>query len=612
MAGESIADHGIIGDGRSVALVSRTGAIRWLCWPRFDSPSVFGELLDPEGGVFSIRPAGEGWEPEQTYIPLTNVLQTQWRRGSAALRVIDFMPALDEEKKGETLRPENALVRLVECTGGQVEVEVNYRPRPDYGRRPAVLRPRGKLGVCVSAGRAHLTLSCDRSLDLHEGRARFTLRSGDRASFVLSYDSEAPAVIPPPQLARDTFFATVSWWRRWARRARYQGPYRDEVIRSALTVKLLNFAPSGAIIAAPTTSLPERLGGDLNWDYRFCWTRDASMTVRALHSLGYEEEVDAFVSWMLHATALTRPEMGVLYDVWGRLPAKEEVLDHWSGYKGSRPVRLRNGASEQLQLDSYGEVIDAIIQYVRAGGTLDGETGRMLSDFGAFVCRHWEHPDSGIWEPRGEPRHYTHSKVLSWVALDRLIELHDRFGLRRMPIDRFRMNRDLLCASIREHGWNEQLQSYTQTYGGATADASLLLLSWYGFEDARAHRMRSTAQAIVERLSPGPGLLYRYEQSRVDGEGAFLICSFWLAELLARGAGSLPSARALFDVAVRYASPLGLMSEEVEPQSGEALGNYPQAFSHIGLVGAALAFEERATEERERGRTAGWPAEAPR
>lgn len=586
-----IGDWAAVGDGRSLALIARDGSVDWLCWPRVDSPSVFGALLDPEAGHWAIRPLGD-FRPARAYLPRTNLLCTRWEGDAAVLEVRDWMPAAAEAEKRAALWPENALLRQVRCERGSADVAVEFRPRPGYGQPPR--EEPGPPGLRRFPARGGLlTLASDGALPPGAERWTETLRAGETRTWLLTWATEAPAVLPPPAgFAAASWKTSARWWRDWCARLRYDGPWRALVERSALAVKLLTFAPSGAIVAAGTTSLPERIGGDLNWDYRYCWVRDAALTVRALLSLGYRPEAEAFVSWMLHTTRLTRPEMRVLYDVYGRPPPPERTLP-WHGFRGSRPVRLHNAAADQLQLDAYGEVIDAVTMLAREGLVLDGETARMLLDFGRFVCTNWERPDSGIWEPRGAPRHHTHSKVLCWVALERLLELQDRGLLRRREAARFRENADRLARTVREAGWNERLGSYVQTLGGATLDASSLLFGWYGFEDPGGARMRATAARLRERLSPAPGLLYRYEQSLDAGEGAFLICSFWLAEHLARGGGSLAEAEAVFARAAACASDVGLLAEEVEPATGEALGNYPQAFSHIGLISAAQAIEAR-------------------
>ncbi|HYX91824.1 MAG TPA: glycoside hydrolase family 15 protein [Myxococcaceae bacterium] len=594
-----IAEYGIIGDGRSAALVSRRGAIDWLCWPRFDSPSLFGALLDPEGGTWALAPAGVA-QARRRYLRYTNVLFTRWHASEGDLDVHEWMPVATEEEKRRQLWPEHAVIRAATCTRGSVELAMRLDPRPDYGRRPTRLRQHHALGLRAEAPGALLTLQTNRPLEqIGADRWRARLEAGQSLVLVLTLSTEAPAVLPPPEpFARATLESSIRWCRAWASRAQYDGPYREMVVRSALAVKLLTYAPSGAIVAAPTTSLPERMGGDMNWDYRFCWVRDSALTIRALLSLGYEEEAEAFVSWLLHTTRLTRPEMGVLYDVYGRPPRREEVLEHWSGFGRSRPVRLHNAASEQLQLDSYGEVIDAVTQLVRAGWRFDGEVTRMLRDFGEFVCRNWMLPDRGIWEEREAPQHFTHSKALCWVALERLLELSGQYGLRGLPRKEFEENRDQLRSAIEGSGWNGRLGSYVRTLGGEALDASVLLLGWYGFERPNSSRMRDTVRTLQRGLSAGPGLIYRAEWSPVFfREGAFVICSFWLAEVLARGAGTLAEAEWVFQRAAAYANDLGLLAEEVEPATGEALGNFPQAFSHVGLIGAACSLEERRREE---------------
>lgn len=583
--------------------MSKHGSLDWLCWPRFDSPSLFAGLLDDvRGGHWSIRPLGN-YRSSQRYLRDTNVLTTRFVQPGGELVLIDLMPVATEEEAARTLLPESELLRRVQCLSGSVEVEVELRPKPGYGLASFRVVHRGALGCRFESGSHAFLLRSTPGITLGASRdaatSIFRLEEGDVVDFSLSFSSEAPAHIPMlPRHADESLTRTVTFWRDFVGICSNRGVYRDELVRSLLTLKLLAFAPSGAIVAAPTTSLPERLGGDLNWDYRYCWLRDAAFTVRALLGLNYSEEAEAFVSWMLHSTRLTRPEVRVLYDVYGRLPKHERELDHLRGYAESRPVRIRNAASTQLQLDTYGEVIDSLALLVRNGGPhLDHETQSMLGDFGRFVCHNWPRPDSGIWEPRDEPRPYTHSRLMCWTALDRILELHELDLLHTLDAERFAMNRAMLGEELRKHAWNEELQSYVDVCGGDRVDASLLLLAWHGFERPDSARMRSTAQLIRERLGCGPGLLYRYERSLVDREGAFGICSFWMAEYLARGGGTLEEAQSWFEAMLRYANELGLFAEEIDPRTGEALGNFPQAFTHVGLIGAALALEERAARE---------------
>ncbi|HEU0035545.1 MAG TPA: glycoside hydrolase family 15 protein [Kofleriaceae bacterium] len=592
----AIQDHAAIGDGRSVALVARDGTIDWLCWPRVESPAVFASLLDPErGGAWSIGPTTAA-RVSRRYLPDTNVLETRHDTASGTLVVTDAMTVASEDVKRREPLPDHELLRIVACTAGEVDVVVRYAPKPDYGRARVRLTAT-RLGLRLAHGSELYTLRGDRPLAIEgdTASARFTLAAGDRVAFSLCYDAHQPALLVPlgthavARMAR-----TTRWWQDWIADLAYDGTYRDAVARSMLAVKLLSFAPSGAIIAAPTTSLPETIGGDRNWDYRFCWLRDAAMTANAALSVGYTAEASAFCDWLLHTTRLTRPELRILYDVYGNLPSDERELP-LAGYRGSRPVRERNAAATQLQLDCYGEVIDACYQNVLHGRVVDRETEAMLADFGRFVCTHWQLPDRGIWESRGAPRHYTVSKVLCWVALDRLIRIAER-GCRRLPVRELAAHRDRIAAAIHDHGWNPRLASYTTTFDDDTVDASLLLLGWYGFERPDAPRMRSTWQRLRARLAAGPGLLYRYE-SVVGREGAFAICGLWAAELLARGMGTTGEARAWLDAILGYANDVGLLGEEIDPATGDALGNFPQAYSHVGVINAALALAGRALRQ---------------
>jgi len=440
-----IGDYAVIGNCRSAALVGRNGALDWLCLPRFDSPSVFGALLDAgRGGRFQICPS-DAYRTERRYIPDTNVLETTFHTPSGVCRLLDLMPLTAPEMDSRALRPEHEVLRAIEGVSGSVRLNIVYEPRPDYARQRPRLRTRGRLGLWCAAGPGALTLLSDVPLsvapDGASARGSVTVEAGAWRSLSLAYAETAPAVIAPlGRAAQARIEQTVRWWQLWAARCRYAGPYRAAVVRSALTLKLMSYAPSGAIIAAPTTSLPERIGGERNWDYRYCWLRDASFTLRALLGLGYHEEGESFLGWMMHATSLTWPELQVVYDVFGRMRLPERELKHLDGYAGSRPVRIGNDAHGQLQLDVYGEVIDAVARYVEAGGAMDGETARMLTSLGETVCRRWREPDEGIWEVRGGRAQHTHSKVLCWVALDRLIALYES-GRLTAPVARFRQER---------------------------------------------------------------------------------------------------------------------------------------------------------------------------
>jgi GH15 family glucan-1,4-alpha-glucosidase len=501
-----IQDYAIIGSGHSAALISKRRSLDWLCWPRFDSRSIFGAIFDAKiGGYWSIRPAGD-FEIGRRYIDNTNVLETTFSASSGKMVVVDFMPVTSEEEKKRRLWPEHEIIRQIHCQEGEISVLVDFNPRPDYGRVTPLIRDSGKLGWRIHVGTSLLNLRSDIELAPNNDgglSGTLTLKRGDVATFSLTFSEEGPAVLPAlGDLIGEKVKLTIDWWQRWAARAKYEGPYRKQVIRSALLLALLSFAPSGALVAAPTTSLPEHIGGDLNWDYRFCWLRDTALAVRSLFALGYDGDAEAFVSWLLHATRLTRPRLDTLYDVYGKIIGPEKTLAHLSGYADSRPVRLGNAASEQLQLDSYGEVIEAVSHFFPGETEIDRETQKMLRQYGEYVCRHWCEPDNGMWESRGAPKHYTESKLLCWVALDRLIELGKRGRLKYLPLERLTQTRERIRNEINQRGWNQKLHAYTQTLGGETLDANALLLAIYGFEDATSERMRKTHELLREKLSP--------------------------------------------------------------------------------------------------------------
>jgi GH15 family glucan-1,4-alpha-glucosidase len=584
----------MIGDCRSAALVSRGGSIDWLCLPRFDSPSIFGALLDPaRGGRCVFRPR-ERFETTRRYVPDTNVLETTFTTDRGRLRLTDLFPVASEEDKRHQLGPGHELLRAVECVEGTVEVEFVCEPRPRYGL--VTLRPaaRGRLGFCYQHGADALHVTSDLALTSPGTgwlRAVERMARGDRRYVSLAYAHGEPAVMPAlGGAAARRITQTIDWWRAWTARCRYDGPAREAVVRSALALKLMTYAPSGAMVAAPTTSLPEAIGGELNWDYRYCWLRDASLTLRALMGLGYGDEARAFLSWTLHSTALSRPELRVLYDVYGETRLQERVLTHLAGYRDSRPVRTGNAAGDQLQLDTYGEVVDGVFEYVRRGGQLDRTTARLLRDLGETVCRRWREPDEGIWEIRGGRRHHTYSKAMCWVTLDRLIRLH-RAGHIAGAVDRFVVERDAIRAAVEAKGYNERLQSYVSVFGGQDVDASLLLLGRFGYVEPAAPRMRATADRIREQLTVHD-LVYRYLGP--DGhpaEGAFGIASFWAVDCRARQ-GDIDGASEAFTRLCAMANDVGLFGEEIDPVTGEHLGNFPQAFTHVGLIDAALTLAE--------------------
>jgi GH15 family glucan-1,4-alpha-glucosidase len=595
----SIADYGVIGDCRSAALVSRDGSIDWLCWPRFDSPSVFAAILDQErGGYWSISPTADRTTARR-YFPDSNVLETKFKTHSGEAVLTDLMPVRDSVPP--SMVPDHEIIRRLACNSGEMEFEVAFVPRPYYGQKSAVIRPLGKFGLRMESNGGVFWLRSNISFHIndedHSAFARIPLRAGETILFSLSYARESPAVLAALEQIPQRIDACIEWWQGWARSARYDGEFRDEVIRSALALKLLTFAPSGAIIAAPTTSLPERIGGNLNWDYRFCWVRDSSLTIRALLELGYWQEATAFLDWLLHATHLTQPELRILYTVYGNPPLKERESPVLRGHRGSAPVRIGNAARDQLQLDVYGEVVDAAAQYAFHGGYLDSEMQKVLIGLGKYVAEHWDQPDEGIWEPRTGRRNHTHSRLLCWATLDRLISLSEQGKLARAPLDKLKPQCDAVRRQIENRGWNDNIQSYVSELDGNQLDSSLLLMSWYGFEKPDSPRMRSTYRAIRERLGTPEGLLYRSES--LPAEGTFAICSFWEAEYLALGGGSIQQTRDLMNVFSMHQNDLGLYGEEIDATTGEALGNFPQAFTHVGFIGAALSLDQREKGEQQ-------------
>jgi len=594
-----IADYAAIGDGRSVALVSRAGAIEWLCLPHFSAPSVFAAILDRDGGgVFAIVPE-EACTSTRRYVDDTNVLETTFRTSTGVVRVTDFMPMPADAQR---LEPMREVLRIVEGIEGSVAIRVIIDPRPDYGRGRTRSRRAGANGWRWTWGNELLTLETDAQLP-KSFDTPITIAAGSKYSFSLCYAKGDIGCSPPLGAASDRRLAsTLAWWTQWSGRCSYEGPYRSEVIRSALALKLMTYTLSGGVIAAPTTSLPETLGGNRNWDYRYCWMRDAALTMRAFTGLGFMAEARAFFAWLVHTTRLTRPKLQVLYDIHGRTDVPECELSHWEGYARSKPVRIGSGAATQLQLDTYGGVLSAALDFVRSGGQVQADEARVLTGFGRSVLELWEQPDNGIWEIRGGCRHYTLSKVWCWVALDCLLELQQR-GIVKIDTARVEAGRAAIAAVIESRGFNTKLSSYAQTLDGDRVDASLLLMACLGYKDPNDPRMRGTYDHIRERLGRN-GLLYRYE-SDVDGlppgEGAFGICSFWAVDYLV-GRGDVDAGRQQFEHMLSLANDVGLFAEEIDPEDGSQLGNFPQAFTHVGVIFAALSFARAERRRKESAR----------
>jgi GH15 family glucan-1,4-alpha-glucosidase len=602
-----IGDYGIIGDCRSAALVSKYGSLDWLCWPWFDSPSIFAAILDVDkGGFWRIAPAGD-FTSCRRYLPATNVLETEFRTSTGVLRLTDCMPVYDAAYEKQHFLPDREVLRVVECVSGEVTLDGVYFPAPKFGDCALRWKTTKALGIRTEFRGGTLWMRSDLDWQLKEGHAscNTVLRSGERRYCSLVFMEHGPAVLSPlGKVSDDALQQTAKWWEGWSAKCEYQGPFREEVLRSALALKLLNFAPSGAIVAAPTTSLPERIGGSLNWDYRYCWLRDASMTVAALFGLGYHDEAEAFIEWLLHSTNARHPRLNVMYTLYGRVTPKEWEVSSWSGYRSSRPVRVGNGARRQLQLDIYGEVIAAAAQLDEFNKSMDGASARIVRGVGDYVRHHWEDPDKGIWEPRVGDQHHTHSKLMCWVAMDTLLRLRKSGLLRKLDYDTVKRARDEIRIQIEEFGWNEEKQSYTAIFSGEDVDASLLLLAKHGFEAADSPRMKSTYRRIKQELGAGPGLMYRYRDGLSPGEGAFGICCFWATEYLALGGGTIEEAEEEFRQVLQYQNDLGLFGEEIDPSSGQVLGNFPQGFTHVGLINTALTLAERKAKADDRERVA--------
>ena len=589
-----IGDYAVIGDCRSAALISSSGSLDWLCWPQFDSPAIFAALLDPDIGGHWFIGSNQSLRTERAYVQDSNVLETRFICHGGRATLTDLMPVYSEQFKQRNLVPDHQLIRELRCTDGQVEMSVEFHPRRYYGSAPVKVRAVGSLGLRVDIGRGAYWLRSSVPLVSHGDRATtsLALKQGDVAQFSLTYSEEAPAVLPLLDGSiRRAIDDSVSWWQRWISRCSYDGPYQDAVRRSALALKLLTYAPSGAIVAAPTTSLPEIIGDTLNWDYRYCWLRDASLTIRALLECGYAEESESFMTWLLHATRMTQPELRVLYTVFGEIAPREKELGNLNGYCGSRPVRIGNAAHDQVQLDVYGEVIGAAAEFAQHGNRFDRSMQKALTGFGKYVARNWNQPDAGIWEPRGTRVHHTHSRLMCWTTLDRLLALNEKGVIEEMPRDWFTRERDRIRVQIESRAWNETLQSYVSVLDGDQMDATLLRLAWYGFEHPDSTRMRNTYRRVSEQLGAGNSLFYRYK--RQPPEGAFGLCGFWAVEHLALCEETLQQAQNAFQQILTYRNDVGLYAEETDPLKTEALGNFPQGFTHVGLISAALTLAER-------------------
>jgi len=584
-----ISDYALIGDTRTGALCSSAGSIDWMCVPYFDSEPIFGTLIDAaHGGRFTVTPV-DVRESSRRYRDASAVLETTWRTSSGELRLTEGMVT---DVSGRLL-PQVILVRRIQCTGGTASIRVHFDPRHGLPGTPP--RTHMVAGALASTwGSLAVTLQSSSDLDLATGRdLSVDLARGEDLTLVMTVADRGPAVLTPPSIALELLESTDKWWREWAEDCRFQGSFGSNVIRSLITLRLLTFSPSGAPVAALTTSLPEHLGGTRNWDYRYSWPRDASIGLGAFLAIGKEDEAHSFMHWLLHASRLSRPHLEVLYTLYGKNSGGETEIPEVSGYADSRPVRVGNAASTQHQLDVYGWVLDAAWLLSRNGRQLHGETWRALSSFADFVATNWARPDAGIWEVRGRQAHYVHSKLMAWVALDRALRIAKTRRVSSRRVRSWSNERTKLAADIRDKGFDADRGSYRRSYDADDLDAALLILPILDFEDVASGRVAGTVDTISRGLSAGDGLLYRYlpETDGLHGrEGAFLPCSFWLVQALAR-LGRRDEAAGLFERLLGLANDVGLFSEEIDPATGELLGNFPQAFTHATLIQAALALD---------------------
>jgi GH15 family glucan-1,4-alpha-glucosidase len=596
-----IADYALLSDCKSAALVSRDGSVDWLCFPRFDSPSVFGRLLDDHAGHWSIRPTGSA-EVERRYVDDTMLLETTFRTPDGAVALLDAL-AVGRNERGHELGAEapSVLMRRLTGLGGDVELELEYAPRPEYGLIYPILNSVDG-GISGHGGADVLALSSSVPIEIDEsvGRARFTVHSGETVTFALGYatSSEEPPSLWAPDVVAARIDDTTEAWHTWSDlHQSYDGPWRELVHHSGRVLCALTYYPTGAICAAATTSLPETPGGERNWDYRFSWVRDASFTLQALWVAACPDEADRFFDFMSRAAASQMrrgDDLQIMFGIGGEHDLTERELPHLTGWRGSAPVRVGNGAWSQRQLDVYGELLDAAFRLPDQLDRLQPATKEFLADLADTAAARWQEQDQGIWEIRGEPRDFLYSKLMCWVALDRAIALADRLGARDR-VDDWKRAREQIADAILTKGWNEQVGAFTQSFGSGDLDASSLMLPIVGFLPPDDPRVLATIDATADQLTDDRGLVYRYlAHDGLDGEeGSFLLCTFWLAHALAL-AGEVDRATETFERAIAYANDVGLLAEEVDPATGELLGNFPQAFSHIGLVNAAWAISEAA------------------
>ncbi|MEP6598989.1 MAG: glycoside hydrolase family 15 protein [Actinomycetota bacterium] len=609
MSSTPIADHALLSDRHSSALVDSAGSVEWLSFPRFDSPSVFGRLLGADAGYWQIQPVGE-WRSARKYADRTLVLETTFTAAAGTIVLTDLL-ATGPDNGGHRLGRDvpHLLVRRVACTAGEVQIAIDYQPRPEYGLIVPLLNAIDG-GVTARGGAEWLVLSSPAQLDLARGQAsgRTSLRAGDTVHLGLHRSTlqETPARIWTQRELSDHVDATIAAWQSWSDlHQSYEGPWADLVQHSGRVLQGLSYQPSGAIVAAATTSLPEGVGGERNWDYRFTWVRDASFTMEALWVAACPDEAEDFFGFMTTAAASgigPNDSLQIMFGIGGEHDLTERELPHLEGWRNSRPVRVGNGAWNQQQVDVYGEVLGAAHRLAEQLDSIDEDTRQFLIACADCAALRWRDKDQGIWEVRGEPQHFVYSKVMCWVALDRAIALADRLSAPDRVAD-WTAARDEIHHAVLHEGWNDELGTFTQYFGGRGLDAANLMISIVGFLPPDDERILATIDVVERELTDDRGLVFRYHADEgVDGlagdEGTFLLCTFWLAHALALS-GQVERARTVFERAIAFVNDVGLLAEEVDATTGELLGNFPQAFSHIGLVNAAWAITEAERHARQ-------------
>jgi alpha,alpha-trehalase len=594
----ALGDYALISDCHSAALVSRDGSIDWCCFAQFDARPVCARLLDwSRGGHFQIHPSAP-YDVSHCYVPATNVLETRFQTDSGVLVLTDCLAVREssDPHEAEAVEPRNQLIRLLRCEAGEVDVQLEFEPRFDFGlTTPQIAEVEVGL-VTVYGGADALVFQSDlfhHPIGAASCVGSHRLRAGEVACAVLTYAK--PHRLRAARLDQDEVERRVEvtqrFWAEWSRRCTYEGPYREQVLRSALVLKALTDAPTGALVAAPTTSLPELVGGGRNWDYRFTWVRDASFILYALFTIGYTDEAHAFMRWLERTTAGRADQLQVAYGVNGERFLHEIEMRTLEGYRGSQPVRVGNDCFTQFQLDVYGEVLDTAWLYHRYGGEIGPSLWEFLSRLADYVGKVWELPDNGIWEVRGPPQHFVYSKVMAWVAVDRAIRLARDLGL-SAPFERWRTLRREIRARVDAEGVDPKTGAFVQSLGSSALDASTLLIPLVRYVPPTDPRVKATVERIAAELTQD-GLVYRYrgtDDGLAGGEAAFLICSFWLVDNLVV-TGQVDRGRMLFERLLGYANDVGLFAEELDPASGEQLGNFPQAFSHMGLINSAIQLQ---------------------